>query len=93
MCYNRTHTTVVRAVADLSIDSSELPLKPVPSQHSPESTWPTEANADEDAEYQKDASNVAASDTEASEKPPVTDKRVADETSGAGAWADAAREV
>ena len=92
MNYNRTQTTVVRALADLNVDSSELPLKPVPSQRSPESTWSTEVNADEDAEYQKDASNVAASDTETSEKAPVTDKQVADETSGAGGWADAAQE-
>ena len=63
MRYNRPQTTVGRALADVTVDSSELPLKPTTSRNSPESTYSTEVNADEDTENQKDASNVAARDT------------------------------
>jgi hypothetical protein len=50
--YNQRADGVLSMLTDMKPDSSDLPLKSVTSRQSTESTWSTEANADEGAQYQ-----------------------------------------
>ena len=75
----------------LLTDASELPLKPIRTRRSTPSTWSTEVNADEDIDYQKKGPDVSVDGDNTTEKGPIMDKQVADDTSGTGGWIDEAQ--
>lgn len=77
----------VCSAVDSFVAGVDLPLKTLKSRHSTESMWSTNANADEDVEYQTNDSNIKATCAKVSEETSL----VAEDISGVGAWVDGSR--